>query len=99
MASASGGVKMAQVLEEHASFSIVHRRRGLLMPLQFGVSLPQGGFMELASLKDPVEAYEAMTRVAQTADEIGFDSAWLVDHFHTVPHPSQEVTFESWTTT
>src|SRR5260370_34854254 len=40
-----------------------------------------------------------MTRVAQTADEVGFDSVWLVDHFHTVPHPSQEVTFESWTTT
>src|SRR5205809_1215703 len=69
------------------------------MSLQFGVSLPQGWNMDLASIKDPVEAYEAMTRVAQTADEVGFDSVWLVDHFHTVPHPSQEVTFESWTTT
>ena len=69
------------------------------MSLQFGVSLPQGWNMELASIKDPVEAYEAMTRVAQTADELGFTSVWLVDHFHTVPHPSQEVTFECWTTT
>ena len=69
------------------------------MSLKFGLSLPQGWTMDLASIKDPVEAYEAMTRVAQTADEVGFDSAWLVDHFHTVPHPSQEVTFESWTTT
>src|SRR5438067_7452156 len=69
------------------------------MSLQFGLSLPQGWTMDLASIKDPVEAYEAMTRVAQTADEVGFNSAWLVDHFHTVPHPSQEVTFESWTTT
>ncbi len=34
-----------------------------------------------------------------TADEVGFESAWLVDHFHTIPHPSQEVTFECWTTT
>jgi F420-dependent oxidoreductase-like protein len=24
---------------------------------------------------------------------------WLVDHFHTIPQPSQEVTFEAWTTT
>src|SRR4029450_3395748 len=40
-----------------------------------------------------------MTRVAQTADETGFASVWLVDHFHTIPHPSQEVTFECWTTT
>ncbi len=46
-----------------------------------------------------MEAYETMTRVAQTADEVGFTSAWLVDHFHTIPHPSQEVTFECWIST
>jgi len=69
------------------------------MSLQFGLSLPQGWTLDLASIKDPVKAYEAMTRVAQTADEIGFASIWLVDHFHTVPYPSQEVTFECWTTT
>ena len=69
------------------------------MSLKFGVSLPQGWVMDLVSIKDPVEAYEAMTRVAQTADEVGFESAWLVDHFHTIPQPSQEVTFECWTTT
>jgi F420-dependent oxidoreductase-like protein len=69
------------------------------MALQFGVSLPQGWNMELVGITDPVEAYEAMTRVAQTAEELGFASAVLVDHFHTVPRPSQEVTFECWTTT
>lgn len=69
------------------------------MSLQFGLSLPQGWNMELVSMKDPVEAYEAMTRVAQTADELGFASAWLVDHFHTTPRPAQEITFECWTTT
>lgn len=69
------------------------------MSLQIGLSLPQGWNMELASMKDPVEAYEAMTRVAQTADELGFTSAWLVDHFHTTPRPAQEITFECWTTT
>lgn len=68
------------------------------MTLKFGLSLPQGWTMELASIKDPLEAYEAMTRVAQAADELGFNSAWLVDHFHTTPRPSQEVTFECWTT-
>jgi F420-dependent oxidoreductase-like protein len=69
------------------------------MSLQFGLSLPQGWTMDLASINDPEVAYEAMTRVAQAADETGFASIWLVDHFHTVPRPSQEVTFESWTTT
>ncbi|BCL80279.1 LLM class F420-dependent oxidoreductase [Ktedonobacteria bacterium brp13] len=69
------------------------------MTLKFGLSLPQGWTMELARIKDPVEAYEAMTSIAQTADEVGFESAWLVDHFHTIPQPSQEITFECWTTT
>jgi F420-dependent oxidoreductase-like protein len=69
------------------------------MTMQFGLSLPQGWAMELAGIKDPVEAYEAMTGVAQIADETGFASVWLVDHFHTIPHPSQEITFECWTTT
>jgi len=69
------------------------------MTMQFGVSLPQGWVMDLVGMKDPVEAYETMTHIAQTADETGFVSVWLVDHFHTIPQPSQEVTFEAWTTT
>ena len=69
------------------------------MTMQFGVSLPQGWVMDLVGIHDPVEAYETMTRIAQTADETGFASVWLVDHFHTIPQPSQEVTFEAWTTT
>jgi len=69
------------------------------MTLTFGVLVPQGWTMDLAKIKDPVEAYETMTRVAQTADEVGFASAWLVDHFHTIPYPGQEVTFECWVST
>jgi F420-dependent oxidoreductase-like protein len=69
------------------------------MALKFGLLVPQGWTMDLARIKDPVEAYETMTRVAQTADEVGFASAWLVDHFHTIPRPSQEVTFECWMST
>lgn len=69
------------------------------MSLKISLVLPQGWTMDLASIKDPVEAYEAMTGVAQTADEVGFSSLWLVDHFHTIPYPSQEMTFECWTTT
>lgn len=69
------------------------------MAMKFGISLPQGWIMDLVGFPDPVEAYETMTRIAQAADESGFHSAWLVDHFHTIPQPSQEVTFECWTTT
>jgi len=50
--------------------------------------------MDLVDFPDPVEAFEAMTRVAQVAENLGFNSVWLYDHFHTIPVPSQEVTFE-----
>ncbi|HEV7235873.1 MAG TPA: LLM class F420-dependent oxidoreductase [Ktedonobacteraceae bacterium] len=69
------------------------------MTMQFGAMLPQGWRMDLVDITDPVEAYEAMTRVAQEAEALNFASVWLYDHFHTVPVPSQEVTFESWTST
>lgn len=69
------------------------------MALKFGLLVPQGWTMDLAQIEDPIEAYETMTGITQTAEEAGFSSAWLVDHFHTIPHPSQEVTFECWMST
>src|SRR5438477_9842250 len=69
------------------------------MALQFGLLVPQGWRMDLVGITDPVEAYETMTRVAQEAEALGYDSIWLFDHFHTVPKPTQEVTFECWTST
>ena len=69
------------------------------MTLEFGLLVPQGWRMDLVGIPDPVEAYETMTRVAQEADALGYDSIWLFDHFHTVPTPTQEVTFECWTST
>lgn len=69
------------------------------MALKYGLIVPQGWRMDLVGIADPVEAYEAMTRVAQLAEEVGFDSIWLYDHFHTVPKPTQELTFECWTST
>src|SRR5437764_5719150 len=64
--------------------------------MKFSVEIPNGWKMNLAMIKDPIEAYEAMTNVAKAADEDGYESIWMVDHFHTVPTPSQEVTFETW---
>src|SRR5919198_6389231 len=66
---------------------------------KFGVFTPQGWRMDLAEIKDPAEQYETMSRVAQEAERLGFDSIWLYDHFHTVPQPTQELTFECWTST
>src|SRR5579859_5150978 len=94
----TSGARMASIRKNNA-LPLFTALREVYMSLQFGLSLPQGWNMELAGIKDPIEAYEVMTRVAQTADEVGFASAWLVDHFHTTPRPSQEVTFECWTAT
>jgi F420-dependent oxidoreductase-like protein len=55
--------------------------------------------MDLVEIPDPVEKYERMTQVARVADEGGWDSIWVFDHFHTVPRPALEATFESWTIT
>jgi F420-dependent oxidoreductase-like protein len=65
----------------------------------FGVFVPQGWRMDLVEIQDPVEKYEAMTRVATAADRLGYDSIWVYDHFHTVPTPELETTFECWTIT
>jgi F420-dependent oxidoreductase-like protein len=70
------------------------------MAVDFGVFVPQGWRMDLVEIEDPVEQYEAMTRVAKVAEESGaYDSVWLYDHFHTVPEPTRETTFECWTAT
>jgi len=68
--------------------------------VKFGVFVPQGWRMDLVEIQDPIEQYEAMTNVAKTADSIpGWDSIWVYDHFHTVPSPTLNTTFECWTIT
>src|SRR5258708_17689843 len=69
------------------------------MSLKFGSFVQQGWRMDLAEIDDPVEQYETMTRVAKAAESAGYDSIWVYDHFHTVPTPEIETTFEAWTIT
>ncbi len=69
------------------------------MAMDFGIVVPQGWRMDLVGISDPAQAYETMSRVAQEAEALNFHSIWLYDHFHTVPTPTQEVTFECWTST
>jgi F420-dependent oxidoreductase-like protein len=46
---------------------------------------------------DALDAWRRTTEVARQADRLGFESIWLYDHFHTVPRPTDEITFESFT--
>jgi len=70
-----------------------------MSPVQFGLFVPQGWILDLVDIEDPIEQYETMSRVAQTAERLGFDSIWLFDHFHTYHEPVLETTFECWTST
>ncbi len=67
--------------------------------MKFGTFVPQGWRMDLVEIDDPMEQYETMTRVGKIAEEVGYDSIWVYDHFHTVPTPEIETTFEAWTVT
>ena len=70
-----------------------------MAPVKFGLFVPQGWILDLVDIEDPIEQYEAMSRVAQAAERLGFDSIWLFDHFHTYFKPVLETTFECWTST
>lgn len=70
------------------------------MAIQFGTFVPQGWRLDLMEIADPVEKYEAMTRVAKAADALPiYDSIWVYDHFHTTPRIEHETVFEAWTIT
>ncbi len=43
------------------------------------------------------EQWSAMLDVARRIEAAGYESAWVYDHFHTVPEPTQEPTYECWT--
>jgi F420-dependent oxidoreductase-like protein len=63
--------------------------------MEFGAFVPQGWRLDLVGI--PVdEQWNTMLAVAHTIESSGYESLWLFDHFHTVPVPTQEVTYEAW---
>ncbi len=62
--------------------------------MKLGVIVPQGWTGEYDG-RDPADAWARTVRVAHQAERLGFESIWLFDHFHTVPKPTDEITFES----
>jgi F420-dependent oxidoreductase-like protein len=65
--------------------------------MDIGVVLPQGWTGEYDGW-EPRRAWDRTVAVAQHAERLGFESAWVFDHFHTEPEPTDEITFESFTT-
>jgi F420-dependent oxidoreductase-like protein len=64
--------------------------------MRIGVIVPQGWTGEYDGW-EPLDAWRRTTEVARQAERLGFESIWLFDHFHTVPRPTDEITFESFT--
>ena len=64
----------------------------------FGTFIPQGWKMELAGIADPQDKWAKAVEIAVLAEELGYDSLWVYDHFHNVPVPAHETMFEAWTT-
>jgi F420-dependent oxidoreductase-like protein len=64
--------------------------------MKIGAIVPQGWNGEYNGW-EPLDAWRRTTEVAKQADRLGFESIWIFDHFHTIPRPTDEITFESFT--
>ena len=67
--------------------------------MKFGAFTPQGWRLDLQGFENGFAEYQAMRDGALRLERLGYDSAWLYDHFHTVPEARLEPTFEVWTAT
>lgn len=64
--------------------------------MRSGAFVPQGWRLDLLDIEKK-DHWGTMTRVARTIENSGYESLWVFDHFHTVPVPTQEPTYEAWT--
>jgi F420-dependent oxidoreductase-like protein len=62
--------------------------------MKVGLMAPQGWKGEYDGW-DAAAAWARTVELATQAEELGFESLWVFDHFHTVPEPTDEITFES----
>jgi F420-dependent oxidoreductase-like protein len=65
--------------------------------VRVGIIVPQGWTGEYAGWSTE-DAWARTVDVTRRAEQLGFESAWLFDHFHTTPDPTDELTFEAYTT-
>ncbi|MDB2326687.1 TIGR03560 family F420-dependent LLM class oxidoreductase [Candidatus Actinomarina sp.] len=63
--------------------------------MYIGAFIPQGWRMDLSGV--PInEQWETIINSANKIEELGYHSLWVYDHFHTVPSPTQDPTYECW---
>lgn len=61
--------------------------------MQVGLMAPQGWKGEYDGW-NAADAWARTVELARSAEALGFESLWVFDHFHTVPEPTDEITFE-----
>lgn len=64
--------------------------------MHIGVMVPQGWLGEYPGW-EPERAWSRTLQLALQAEELGFESVWVVDHLQTAPDVRDEITFESFT--
>ena len=63
--------------------------------MKIGAFIPQGWRMDLSGI--PVkDQWQTILDSAQKIETLGYESVWVYDHFHTVPKPTQDPTYECW---
>tara|TARA_X000000368_G_scaffold118846_1_gene92970 strand:+ start:1155 stop:2096 length:942 start_codon:yes stop_codon:yes gene_type:complete len=64
--------------------------------MKIGTFVPQGWRMDLNNLSQQ-ESWKTILDIAKKIEDYGYESIWVYDHFHTVPSPSLQPTYECWT--
>jgi F420-dependent oxidoreductase-like protein len=65
--------------------------------VRFGIFVPQGWRMDLAGIEAD-QHWGVMAGLAERAELTRlWESIWVYDHFHTVPEPSHQASYEAWT--
>ena len=63
--------------------------------MKIGAMIPQGWRMDLNGIL-PENQWDTILKASKDIEDLNFESVWVYDHFHTVPSPTQDPTFECW---
>ena len=63
--------------------------------MKIGAMVPQGWRMDLNGIP-PENQWDTILKASKDIEDLNYESVWVYDHFHTVPSPTQDPTFECW---
>ena len=63
--------------------------------MKIGAFIPQGWRMDLSGVTKENQ-WKTILNSASKIENLGYESIWVYDHFHTVPTPTQDPTYECW---